>query len=160
MKKLPGRCDDLVPLSAVEDALGRAVPGQTAFVVGKPEKDIGRLGYLNCRYGLPAGAAQARATPVIEIGVSLYGTTAEATRRIPNTVDDYVNHGATQSDVSVEGATGTILTGGEGAGYTNPTVVAASGQRTVAVTIVEKSGGAPTKDLTALAKLALQRTAG
>lgn len=62
--------------------------------------------------------------------------------------------------MSVEGTTATILTGGAGAGCTNPTVVAASGQRTIAITIVEKSGGAPTKDLTALAKLALQRTAG
>ena len=150
----PGTCDDLLPLSAVEGALGRAMNGLTAFVVGLPEADIGRISYLNCRYGL----ASAQAAPLLEIGVSLYRTPAQAAARIPATVADYANHNATSAPVQIAGATGSLLTGGTGAGYTDPTLVAAAGQRTVAITLAAKATTDPTKDLTALATLALTAT--
>lgn len=162
LRQLPGTCDDLLPAAAVDTALGRSLGGQTAFVVGLPEKDIGRLGYLNCRYGLPSGTAGAAAGAVAkaEIGVSLYKDTAAAAARIPATVDDYVAHGAGSSSTEVDGQQATILTGGAGAGYADPTIVVAAGQRTVAVSVHEKAGAQATKDLTALAKLALTNTGG
>ena len=152
--KLPGTCDDLLPLSAVEGALGRPVNGLTSFVVGVAEPDIGRIGYLNCRYGL----ANATAAPLLEIGVSLYRTPAQAAARIPATVADYANHNATSAPVQIAGATGSLLTGGAGMGYTDPTLVAAAAQRTVAITLAAKATTDPTKDLTALATLALTVT--
>jgi hypothetical protein len=158
LRQLPGTCDDLLPAAAVDDALGRSLGGQTAFVVGLPEKDIGRLGYLNCRYGLPDASAGAVAKA--EIGVSLYKDAQAAAARIPATVDDYVAHGASSSTTQVDGQSATILTGGTGAGYTDPTLVLASGQRTVAVSMHESAGAQATKDLTALAHLALTQTGG
>lgn len=160
LTRLPGTCDDLLPAAAVDNALGRALGGQTSFVVGLPEKDIGRLGYLNCRYGLPAGRAGTSATAKAEIGVSLYKDAKSAAARIPATVDDYVAHGATSSTTQVDGLTATLLTGAAGTGYTDPTMVVASGQRTVAVSVHEKAGAAAAKDLTALTHLALTQTGG
>lgn len=159
MTALPGTCDSMLPLPLVDTALGRPITGNTAFVVGVAEKDIGRLTYLNCRYGLPAGAAAATATPKLEIGISLYQSAQDAARRIPITVDDYANHGASQSNITVDGVPAVVLTMGSGAGYASPTLVAASGQRTIAITLVENSANL-TKDLTALAAVALQRSGG
>jgi hypothetical protein len=162
LRQLPGTCDDLLPTAAVDDALGRSLGGRTAFVVGLPEKDIGRLGYLNCRYGLANGSpgTDAGAVAKAEIGVSLYKDAQSAAARIPATVDDYVAHGATSSTTQVDGLPATVLTGGAGAGYADPTLVVASGQRTVAVSMHEKAGAQATKDLTALAHLALTQTGG
>lgn len=155
LAKLPGSCDDMLPLPVVENALNRNVPGLTAFVVGVAEPDIHRLGYVNCRYGL----ATAQSPPAIEIGISLYRTAADAAARIPATVDDFTAHGATASDTTVSGAPAQLLTGGSGAGY-GPTIVLASGQRTVAVTLAPSATRNSRGDLTTLAALALQRSAG
>jgi hypothetical protein len=162
LHQLPGTCDSLLPAAAVDNALGRSLGGQTAFVVGLPEKNIGRLGYLNCRYGLANGSpgTDAGAVAKAEIGVSLYKDAQSAAARIPATVDDYVAHGATSSTTQVDGLPATVLTGGAGAGYADPTLVVASGQRTVAVSMHEKAGAQATKDLTALAHLALTQTGG
>jgi hypothetical protein len=158
LTELPGTCDDLLPLSAVEDALGHSLKGATAFVLGVAEKDIGRVGYLNCRYGLPTGAAATQANPTVEIGVSLYGTSAQAARRIPATVNDYTNHAATATQTTIGDITATVLTNGVGAGYTAPTIVAAAGQRTIAISIAAGATTNPAKDLAVLATLALKNT--
>jgi hypothetical protein len=158
MKKLSGNCDSLLPQVDVEDTMGVRFKGKTAFVVGVPEKNIGRLGYLNCRYGLTAGAG---ATPEAEIGVSLYNTPDQARKRLAGTIDDYRGHGATPSAATVSGMDATLLVGGSGAGYDVPLLVVASGQRTVAVSVVEKLL-APSKQGAVMAKvaaLALRRTA-
>jgi len=155
---LGGTCDSLLTLADVENALGRSVKGKTAFVQGLAERDIGRLSYLNCRYGL----ASATAAPGLELGISLYTTPAKASARITATVDDYENHGATATPVTVSGVAGTLLVGGTGSDYSVPTLVLASGQRTVAVSAT--AAVAPTaersKDLAAVAALALTRTGG
>lgn len=161
--RLPGNCTSSLPVSAVESAIGRDVPGNTAFVVGAAEQDIGRLSYLNCRYGLPGGAPARTATPTIEIGVSLYRSAAAAAKRIPTTVDDFENHGADEAPATVAAepvaVSATVLTGGEGEGYDVPTIVLASGERTVAVSIVPRSGTPVTHELVAVAALALRQTA-
>jgi hypothetical protein len=158
MKKLSGSCDSLLPQVDVEDTMGVRFAGKTAFVVGVPEKNIGRLGYLNCRYGISAGAGGA---PDTEIGVSLYNTPQQAQTRLSGTIDDYRSHGATQSPATVSGVDGTLLVGGSGAGYDVPLLVVASGQRTVAVSVVDTLL-APSRRGAVMAKvaaLALQRTA-
>lgn len=155
---LNGTCETRMPVSAVMAALGRSVAGETSFVVGTAEPDIGRIGYLNCRYGLPTAGDTA---PTIEIGVSLYTSPDKAQDRIPATVDDYRAHGAQTSDATVAGHDATILTGATGSGYTAPTIVLAADQRTVAVSIAASATTAATRtaDLTRLAEFALQRTA-
>jgi hypothetical protein len=157
LTRLPGTCDTMLPLPAIDTALGRAIKGRTAFVVGTAEANIARVSYLNCRYGLPAGAAARTATPIVEIGISLYSTAADAAKRVPVTVDDYANHGASQANATVDGVPVTVLAGGVGAGYSAPTLIAASDEVTIAITVVEKAGAIASKDLTALAHLVLQQ---
>ncbi|HEY7045670.1 MAG TPA: hypothetical protein VH373_00515 [Jatrophihabitantaceae bacterium] len=155
--KLPGNCDSLLPQPEIEDLLGVRFSGKTAYVVGIPEKNIGRLGNLNCRYGLGVSGKQ---TPALEIGISLYKSPAQADMRLTGTIEDYRSHGATQSAATVGGQEGTMLVGGS-AGYNIPTLVVASDQRTVAVSMLptvvaaNKRGPAMVK----VAALALDRTA-
>jgi hypothetical protein len=156
MTTLVGTCDSLLPLPDVEDALGRPINGKTAFVVGVPEKSIGRLAYLNCRYGLNG------ATPQVEIGVSLYGSAIQATRRLSDTVGDYRSNGATRTPVTVAGDSGALLVGGTAPNYSVPLLVVTAGQRTVAVSVgAELTSDADRQSrMSALAALALRRTAG
>lgn len=161
LTKLSGTCDTLLPDSAVTEALGVAqLVGDDSFVVGQPEKDIGRIAYLNCRYGLRGKGAAA--IPKVEIGVSLYTTAAKAAIRISATGDDYAAHGAMSADVTVDGLPGKLFTGGVGTGYEVPLLVVASGQRTVAVSVATSvaTGDKVTKASTDLATLALKRTGG
>lgn len=155
---LGGTCDSLLDQVQVEQAAGVSIKGSTSFVVGVAEPDIGRLSYLNCRYGLaPAGG-----TPGLEIGVSLYRTAAQAAARIRATVEDYDAHGAAEAPTSVGGVRGTTLTGGTGADYAVPTLVLSSGQRTVAVSATAELAPAARRDkiLAAVAGLVLERTGG
>ena len=87
---LGGTCDSLLPLGQIWQSSGLTFAGLPRFVVGVPEPNIGRLAYLNCRYGIPPQHGGAPAEPLIEIGVSLYRTTAQAQARVRGTVYDYV----------------------------------------------------------------------
>ena len=131
--------------------------GKTADVLGIAEPNIGRLTYLNCRYGIPAAVKGKPApAPGVEIGISLYDSAAQATRRVQGTVADYRTHGATEQSAAVNQLPASILLG-----YGGPTIVVAAGPRTVAVTVDAKLiAGAPTSGLVALAKAALDATAG
>lgn len=153
---LGGECADLLPLDTVEQALGRPVIGRTQFVRGIAEPNIGRLTYLNCRYGLATPARGKPAPePQLEVGVSLYDSADQAAARIRGTVADYRSHGASQQDAAVGGDPATILVG-----YGNPTLVVAEGPRTVAVTVDPKLiAAAPTAGLVAIAQAALAATA-
>jgi hypothetical protein len=157
MTDLPGTCDTLLDDSSVFSAAGvKTLPGEDSFVVGKAEPDIHRLAYINCRYGVTG-----RGKPGIEIGVSLYASSADAAQRITATVDDYTVHGASTSTTQVLGQQASVITGGIGTGYDVPTLVVADGQRTVAVSIDTSVTPAAqfTDPAAAVAKLALQRTA-
>ncbi len=156
MHKLPGGCENLLPTGSVIDALGRKVGGRTAFVVGVADPTIGRVGYINCRYGVSKRQA---ADPKIEIGVSLYKTPKKAAARLQPTIDDYTQHAAKAAKATVAGYPATVLTGGVGTGY-GPTVVLALGQRTIAVSLRPNAFAATTvdHDLMALAALAAHRT--
>lgn len=160
MTQLNGTCDTLLPDSSVDHALGvDSLRGEDAFVVGKPEPSINRLAYLNCRYGVTGKGSAA--TPAIEIGISLYASDDDAASRITATVDDYTAHGASASDATVNGSPAKMLRGGVGDDYAIPTLVVASGQRTVAVSVADSvaTGAKAVDDATALAALALKRTA-
>jgi hypothetical protein len=147
----------LLPRPDVEQTLGVTFAGRSAFVVGVPEKNIGRLAYLNCRYGLGAGAT---GTPSVEVGISLYGTPAQAQKRLTGTIADYRDHGATQSSTTVSGVDATLLVG-TARGYDIPLLVLTTDQRTVAVSVVEKLLPTAKREpaMVKLAALALDRTA-
>ena len=159
LTKFSGNCYALLTLYDVQKAAGYTIGGRTAFIVGLPDKSIGRVSYLNCRYGLPA--APKAATPQIEITVSLYSTAAQAEKRASGTVSDYVANGATATQVTVGDVPGTILTGGMGAGYNVPLLVTSAGQRTVAVSLNKAglSAAQRTQVLSNLGALAVTNTA-
>jgi hypothetical protein len=148
--KLPSTCETLLSPYNVDQAVGTSVRGPTAFVVGTADPGIGRLAYLNCRYGITGRGAAA--VPKIEIGVSLYGTPQQAAARVT----------ATGIDVPIGTETGRYITGGKGAGYTDPLLVVAAGPRTVAVSIAPAlaTGVKAQQDAVKLAQLTLQRTGG
>jgi hypothetical protein len=158
--KLPSTCETLLSPYNVDQAVGTSVRGPTAFVVGTADPGIGRLAYLNCRYGITGRGAAA--VPKIEIGVSLYGTPQQAAARVTATRSDYGVHGATGIDVPIGTETGRYITGGKGAGYTDPLLVVAAGPRTVAVSIAPAlaTGVKAQQDAVKLAQLTLQRTGG
>jgi hypothetical protein len=153
---LGGRCEDLLPIGTVNIALRRTVVGRTAFVLGVAEPDIGRLTYLNCRYGLAEPVKGKPApVPLVEIGVSLYHSTAQANRRIQATIDYYRAHGAADRAVRVGSGQGTLFTG-----FGLPTLAVAAGPRTVAVTVSPKLlAPRSTAELASLAKAALDASA-
>ncbi len=132
--KLTATCDSVMPLLDLQDALDVDIAGKTSFVVGLPDRGIGRLAYINCRYGLVGGAT---AVPKVEIGVSLYKSAAQAAKRLDGTIADYVDHGATRTPITVSGHDGSILVG-SAPGYDIPLLVVASGQRTIAVSVISR----------------------
>jgi hypothetical protein len=153
---LGGRCSDLLPVIKIDGALGKTVVGKSTDVLGIAEPNIGRLTYLNCRYGLSA-AVKGKPTPVpqVEIGISLYKSVAQAAQRVQGTVEDYRSHGSTQQAAAAGTYPGTVLIG-----FGAPTIVVAAGPRTVAVTVLASLiAGTPTTSLVALAKAALDATA-
>ncbi len=154
---LGGRCEELLPVGQVNIALRRTVIGRTAFVLGVAEPDIGRLTYLNCRYGLAAPVKGKPApAPQVEIGISLYKSAAQAAKRIQATVEHYRVNGAGDRPARVGSAQGVMLSG-----YGMPTLVVAAGPRTVAVTVTPKllTAGS-TAEIASLAKAVLDATAG
>jgi hypothetical protein len=156
MTKLPGSCSHVLAPGSIDAAVGHRVNGRTVFVVGLPDASIGRLGYINCQYGVPRGNTDVAR---VEIQVSLYRTASKAAARIKPTVEDYTTHGAHLHKAKVLGFPASLLTGGSGTGY-GPTALMALGQRTVVVTL--RPGAFPaaslTRDLTALAGLAARHT--
>jgi hypothetical protein len=161
LTKLSGTCDTLLPDYSISQAVGGAqLAGIDAFVVGTPDPGIGRRAYLNCRYGVTGTGAAAKTK--IEVGISLYSSPDKAAARVASTIDDYQAHGASGQQTTVDGRQATVLSGGVGAGYDQPLVVVASGQRTVAVNVAPSvaSGARAVQDAVAIATLALKRTGG
>ena len=136
---LGGSCDSLLPLAQIWQSSGLTFAGLTRFVVGVPEPNIGRLAYLNCRYGIPPQHGTATAEPLIEIGVSLYRAAAQAQARVRGTVFDYLANNATESNRAVAGQRAVLLSNGIGPGYDVPLLVLAAGQRTLAVSVANRA---------------------
>jgi hypothetical protein len=152
-----GTCVDLLPVTTLDDAIGRPIIGRTNFIVGVAEPNIGRLAYLNCKYGVSTAKVKTKmvTTTKLEIGISLYKTGDQAISRVTGTVQDYRGNGATSSDTAVGEYSGTILLG-----YGDPTLVVAAGPRTVAVTIASSfvPAAARNKALIDAANIALKST--
>ena len=173
---ITGDCGSVLPVSAVNEVVGSQVTGDTSFIIGTPEPSIDRISYLNCRYGIPpqsnapGGSAPATgaAAPTpsggasepeaqVEVGISAYGSDASAQSRVKGTVEAYLQTGATQKNVPVGSLAGIELVGSG-----SPTLVLASGNRTVAVTVVPSLVPDATRDaiLSGLAQRALTGVGG
>jgi hypothetical protein len=152
VRHLPGTCASQLPADDVSHELGQKLHGATTFVVGQPDSSIGRMTYLNCRYGVSRAKG-----PTVEVTVSLYRTGTQAAQRIESTEQDFTYHGADATRTTVAKRPATLLVGAHLLFY-GPTIVLAHGQRTVAVTL--RPGTAqPVPLLEKLGRLALLRTA-
>lgn len=134
-----GRCEDLLPLSLVTDALQRPVVGRTSSIVGVAEPNIGRLAYLNCKYGITTTLVKKKPVTAtgVEIGLSLYSTAQQAAKRVQATVDYYLSLGASAHPIRVGQNAGQIMLG-----VGDPLIVVAAGPRTAAISVTAKILGA------------------
>ena len=152
-----GRCEDLLPLSLVTDALQRPVVGRTSSIVGVAEPNIGRLAYLNCKYGIATTLVNKKpvTTTGVEIGLSLYSSADRAAKRVQATVDYYLSLGASPHPIGVGQNAGQLMLG-----VGDPLIVVAAGPRTAAISVTAKILGAGTaKEMASLANAVLGATA-
>jgi hypothetical protein len=138
-------------LTTVERAIRDKLPGTTAYSIGRGDPTIGRLMYINCKYGVSRAKG-----PSIEVSVSLYKSVGAAADRVVGTSQDFTAHGATSSGTKVAGRPATLLLGANMLAY-GPTVVVHAGLRTVAVTLRPGTTN-PTPTLRAVATLAVNHT--
>lgn len=148
----------MLPQSAVDQAVGRLVLGQTSFIVNIPDATIGQVERIDCQYGLAAAKKGKKAAPApIEVSVSLYASSALAAKRIAATEEEWRQNGAIPHAVKVGTHPGIVLTGNG-----NPLLIVADGPRTVAADIVPSVVKANKIDsvLAALAASALRGAGG
>jgi hypothetical protein len=124
---LPGGCDQMLPFTDLDQALGRPLFGQSRYVLGVAEPSIGRTGRVTCQFGLPANG---RGAPALEVGVSTYKDAESATERVAATVAALRATATSQRSATVAGQQAVLI----GTKADNNLVVA-QGDRTVAVTI-------------------------
>lgn len=127
--KLPGSCTAVAQTSEVNRALGTSLAGDPGYVRDVPIARIGRLGRVTCNYG----ASKPKATPPVQIGVSLYKTAAQASSRVTATVQSATNSGATSAQVGIGIADATVLQGSTGV------LVVLSEQRVTVAVSVDRS---------------------
>jgi hypothetical protein len=130
---LPGGCDQLLPFTDLDQALGRPLFGQSRYVVGVAEPKIGRTGRVTCQFGV---AANGRGPALLEVGVSTYKDADSATDRIAATVAALRANATSQKTASVAGQNATMI-----GTKTDYNLVVAQGDRTVAVTLSRKLTG-------------------
>ncbi len=124
---LPGGCDQILPFTDLDRALGRPLFGQSRYVRGVAEPAIGRTGRVTCQFGVPAGG---HGPALLEVGVSTYKDAESATDRVAATVAALRGSATSQKTASVAGQEATMI--GTKADYN---LVLAQGDRTVAVTL-------------------------
>jgi hypothetical protein len=130
---LPGGCDQILPFTDLDQALGRPLFGQTRFVKGVAEPGIGRTGRVTCQYGL---AANGRGPALLEVGVSTYKDADSAASRISASVAALRANATSQKTATVAGQQATMV-----GTKTDYNLVVAQGDRTVAVTLSRKLTG-------------------
>lgn len=124
---LPKGCASVAAASDVDGIVGHQLVGSSTQVVGIPQAAIGRLGRLDCYYGIPPGAPLAAA--VVAIGIASYVDAATAQHRAMLTVNSARNSGAATSTLAVGSGHGVLI-----AGPQSQELVLAQGNETVLVT--------------------------
>ena len=124
---LPGGCDQMLPFTDLDHALGRPLFGPSRYVLGVAEPSIGRTGRVTCQFGLQPNGHGAAA---LEVGVSTYKDADSANERVAATVAALRSTATSQRSATVAGQQAVLI----GTKKDNNLVVA-QGDRTVAVTI-------------------------
>jgi len=124
---LPGGCDQMLPFTDLDHALGRPLFGPSRYVLGVAEPSIGRTGRVTCQFGLQPNG---RGAAPLEVGVSTYKDADSANERVAATVAALRSTATSQRSATVAGQQAVLI----GTKKDNNLVVA-QGDRTVAVTI-------------------------
>ena len=124
---LPGGCDQMLPFTDLDHALGRPLFGPSRYVLGVAEPSIGRTGRVTCQCGLQPNG---RGAAPLEVGVSTYKDADSANERVAATVAALRSTATSQRSATVAGQQAVLI----GTKKDNNLVVA-QGDRTVAVTI-------------------------
>jgi len=124
---LPGGCDQMLPFTDLDHALGRPLFGPSRYVLGVAEPSIGRTGRVTCQFGLQPNG---RGAAPLEVGVSTYKDADSAKERVAATVAALRSTATSQRSATVAGQQAVLI----GTKKDNNLVVA-QGDRTVAVTI-------------------------
>ena len=124
---LPAGCDQMLPFTDLDHALGRPLFGPSRYVLGVAEPSIGRTGRVTCQFGLQPNGHGAAA---LEVGVSTYKDADSANERVAATVAALRSTATSQRSATVAGQQAVLI----GTKKDNNLVVA-QGDRTVAVTI-------------------------
>lgn len=134
---LPAGCPALLPLAAVEQALGTSLLGEVTYLSAAPVPKSGRTGRVTCGYGTPPATASATAkpqpsasasgSPLVEASYITYVDAKTAASRVALTVQ---TDGATAgvNKVTVAGKPAFVLIG-----KTWNELVMADGARTIVV---------------------------
>ena len=158
---LPHDCPDLVPLSAVEEAVGVKLGGEVTYLRAAPVPQSGRTGRVTCGYGTPVATPSAAAgasptptpngQPLVEVSYITYVDADTAAGRVALTVSNDAKT-STLSKVEIDGLPASVLVGSEW-----NELVMARGASTIVVEVsptVLSAEKAPTA-LVALAKAVL-----
>ena len=124
---LPAGCDQMLPFTDLDQALGRPLFGASRDVVGVAEPSIGRTGRVTCQFGLQPNG---RGPAPLEVGVSTYKDADSASERVAATVAALRATATSQRGATVAGQQAVLI-----GTKTDDNLVVAQGNRTVAVTI-------------------------
>jgi hypothetical protein len=119
-------CTSVAVAGEVDGVVGHQLPGSAGQVVGIAEPSIGRVGRLDCYYGVPPG--QPVTAAAISIGIATYSDEQSAQRRATLTINAARQGGASTSNVKVGSQPAVLI-----AGAKDQEVVVAAGNRTVLV---------------------------
>jgi hypothetical protein len=119
---LPHGCTQLLPLGAVQQAIGKPLGGQVTYLRAAPVPKSGRTGRVTCDYGVtmttPSAPAGASATPtpagrgLVEVSYITYVDAKTAAGRIQLTVQ-HDSQNATLHPATVAGKKAYVLLGKE-----------------------------------------------
>jgi hypothetical protein len=117
---LPNGCTQLLPLGAVQQAVGNPLGGQVSYLRAAPVPKSGRTGRVTCNYGVtmttPSAPAGASATPtpadrgLVEASYITYVDAKTAADRVQLTVQ-HDSQDATLQDATVAGKKAYVLLG-------------------------------------------------
>ena len=145
---LPETCSALLSIEAIDAGLGVRIPGNTQYVVGVPEPDIGRTGRVSCSYGVIPNPDGTFAPPLVQASVFTYDSVESALDRIDTVVGQAQDAGNRTQEAPVGSYEGFVIVS-----ISDATLVVAVDKRNYSITLAP---GLVTDDLLsqALADLA------
>jgi len=150
---LPETCSALLSIEAIDAGLGVRIPGNTQYLVGVAEPDIGRTGRVTCSYGIVPNADGTSAPPLLQASVFTYDTVESAQDRIATVVGQSRDAGDRTQEVPVGGSyAGVVIVS-----VTDATLVVAVDDRNYSITLAPGvvTDEALTQALAALAESAI-----